>query len=343
MRWAARPPRPTKAHAASWRASSTCAPTNWCSAAAPPSPSTWWRIRGRCRGSRPGDAILRHPHGAPRQHRALAAGRPAHRRDHQGGGAAARRQPRPRRAACGDDARREAAGADPRLQRARHRQPGGARSAAKRASAGSRRWSTARRPRRTCRSTSRRSAATSTRSPATRCAGPPAPARCGRGASTCDAMPPFLGGGEMIREVRFEGTVFNEGPHKFEAGTPNIAGFVGLGAAVDYLSAIGMANIAAREQALLAHATEELRKIDGLRISRHRAAQGRGGQLRDRGHAFARPRHPARPRRRRRTLRPALRAPAAAMAAAWAPPAAPRWRSTTRTRKSMRSSPRCAR
>ncbi len=50
------------------------------------------------------------------------------------------------------------------------------------------------------------------------------------------AMPPFIGGGEMIKEVRFEGTVYNDAPHKFEAGTPNIAGFVGLGAAVDYLS-----------------------------------------------------------------------------------------------------------
>jgi len=80
------------------------------------------------------------------------------------------------------------------------------------------------------------------------------------------AMPPFLGGGEMIKEVRFDGTVFNDAPHKFEAGTPNIAGFVGLGAAVDYLSAIGMANIAAREQDLLAHATEELSNIDGLRV-----------------------------------------------------------------------------
>jgi cysteine desulfurase/selenocysteine lyase len=81
-----------------------------------------------------------------------------------------------------------------------------------------------------------------------------------------EAMPPFLGGGEMIREVRFDGTVFNDPPHKFEAGTPNIAGHVGLGAAVDYLSALGMANIAAREAELLAHATEELSKIDGLRI-----------------------------------------------------------------------------
>ena len=81
-----------------------------------------------------------------------------------------------------------------------------------------------------------------------------------------EAMPPFLGGGEMIREVRFDGTVFNDPPHRFEAGTPNIAGHVGLGAAVDYLSALGMDNVAAREAALLAHATEELGKVEGLRI-----------------------------------------------------------------------------
>ena len=80
------------------------------------------------------------------------------------------------------------------------------------------------------------------------------------------AMPPFLGGGEMIKEVRFDGTVFNDAPHKFEAGTPNIAGFVGLGAAVDYLDALGREHIAAREQELLAHFTEELRRVDGLRI-----------------------------------------------------------------------------
>jgi cysteine desulfurase/selenocysteine lyase len=80
------------------------------------------------------------------------------------------------------------------------------------------------------------------------------------------AMPPFIGGGEMIKEVSFDGTVFNEGPHKFEAGTPNIAGFIGLGAAVDYLQSVGMAHIEARESELLAHATEELLKINGLRI-----------------------------------------------------------------------------
>jgi len=80
------------------------------------------------------------------------------------------------------------------------------------------------------------------------------------------AMPPFLGGGEMIKEVRFEKTTFNDPPHKFEAGTPNIAGVVGLGAAVDYLQALGMAAIEAREQELLAYATAALSDIPGLRI-----------------------------------------------------------------------------
>ncbi|SIP93073.1 cysteine desulfurase [Solilutibacter tolerans] len=80
------------------------------------------------------------------------------------------------------------------------------------------------------------------------------------------SMPPFIGGGEMIKEVRFDGTVFNNPPHKFEAGTPNIAGFVGLGAAVNYLSDIGMDHIHAREAELLAHATESLSSFDGLRI-----------------------------------------------------------------------------
>jgi cysteine desulfurase/selenocysteine lyase len=80
------------------------------------------------------------------------------------------------------------------------------------------------------------------------------------------AMPPFLGGGEMIREVRFDGTVFADPPHRFEAGTPNIAGHVGLGAAVDYLASLGMDAIAARERELHAHLEEEMRRIEGLRI-----------------------------------------------------------------------------
>jgi cysteine desulfurase/selenocysteine lyase len=81
-----------------------------------------------------------------------------------------------------------------------------------------------------------------------------------------DAMPPFIGGGEMIKEVSFEHTTFNDVPHKFEAGTPNIAGFIGLGAALDYLEGVGMAAIHAREAELLAHLTEELGKVPGLRI-----------------------------------------------------------------------------
>src|SRR3546814_810761 len=81
-----------------------------------------------------------------------------------------------------------------------------------------------------------------------------------------EAMPPFIGGGEMIKEMRFDGTVFNDAPRKFEAGTPNIAGFAGLGAAVDYLDALGMDNVEAREQELLAHLDEELAKVEGLRV-----------------------------------------------------------------------------
>ncbi|MGA8277168.1 MAG: cysteine desulfurase [Rhodanobacteraceae bacterium] len=81
-----------------------------------------------------------------------------------------------------------------------------------------------------------------------------------------DAMPPFFGGGEMIREVKWSGTTFADPPHKFEAGTPNIAGFVGLGAAIDYLQGLGMANIASYESDLLAYASDALRGIKGLRI-----------------------------------------------------------------------------
>lgn len=81
-----------------------------------------------------------------------------------------------------------------------------------------------------------------------------------------EAMPPWQGGGDMILEVRFDKTVYNELPYKFEAGTPNIAGVVGLGAAIDYLQAIGMANIAAYEQELHDYMVAELRKIDGIRL-----------------------------------------------------------------------------
>ena len=90
-----------------------------------------------------------------------------------------------------------------------------------------------------------------------------------------DAMPPFMGGGEMIRKVSFEGTTFNDPPHKFEAGTPNIAGFIGLGAAIDWLDAVGMEAIAARESMLRDTMLAALREVDGLRLigsARERAA-----------------------------------------------------------------------
>ncbi len=84
--------------------------------------------------------------------------------------------------------------------------------------------------------------------------------------SLLDAMPPWQGGGDMILEVRFDGTIYNELPYKFEAGTPNIAGVVGLGAAVDYLQGIGMARISAHEAALLAYMSERLAGMDGVRL-----------------------------------------------------------------------------
>jgi cysteine desulfurase/selenocysteine lyase len=81
-----------------------------------------------------------------------------------------------------------------------------------------------------------------------------------------DAMPPFLGGGDMIESVSFEGTTYAPVPQKFEAGTPDIASVIGFGAAIDYLSEIGMDKIAAYEQSLLTYATECLEELPGLRI-----------------------------------------------------------------------------
>jgi cysteine desulfurase/selenocysteine lyase len=83
---------------------------------------------------------------------------------------------------------------------------------------------------------------------------------------TLDAMPPWQGGGEMISRVTFEKSTWNELPAKFEAGTPNIAGGVGLGAAIEYLDGLGMDAIAAHERELLAYATERLRAIEDFRI-----------------------------------------------------------------------------
>ena len=85
-------------------------------------------------------------------------------------------------------------------------------------------------------------------------------------AALLEAMPPYQGGGDMIREVTFAKTTYNDLPYKFEAGTPNIAGVIGLGAAIDYVSAIGLDAIAAHEHELLAYATEQARAVSGLRL-----------------------------------------------------------------------------
>src|SRR5262245_39319162 len=81
-----------------------------------------------------------------------------------------------------------------------------------------------------------------------------------------EAMPPYQGGGDMISSVTFEKTVYNVLPYKFEAGTPNIAGTIGLGTAIDYLEAIGMDAIHQHEQDLLKYATEKLSAIPGVRL-----------------------------------------------------------------------------
>jgi cysteine desulfurase / selenocysteine lyase len=81
-----------------------------------------------------------------------------------------------------------------------------------------------------------------------------------------DAMPPYQGGGEMISEVSFSGTTFNELPYKFEAGTPHITGVVGLGAALNFLSGVGIEKVATHEQKLMEHATQKLMEIEGMKI-----------------------------------------------------------------------------
>ncbi|MCB0403134.1 MAG: cysteine desulfurase, partial [Flavobacteriales bacterium] len=88
-------------------------------------------------------------------------------------------------------------------------------------------------------------------------------------------LPPYQGGGDMIKTVTFEKTTYNELPHKFEAGTPNIAGGIALGSAIDYMESIGLENIARYETELLSYATKRVNEIEGLRIigeAEHKAA-----------------------------------------------------------------------
>jgi cysteine desulfurase/selenocysteine lyase len=81
-----------------------------------------------------------------------------------------------------------------------------------------------------------------------------------------DSMPPYQGGGDMIKSVSFEKTVYNDIPYKFEAGTPNIAGVLGLGAAIDFLGGFDMKAVGMHEETLLQYATERLSEIEGLRL-----------------------------------------------------------------------------
>lgn len=81
-----------------------------------------------------------------------------------------------------------------------------------------------------------------------------------------EKMPPYQGGGDMIRSVTFEKTLYNDIPYKFEAGTPDIAGVIGLGAAIDYLADVGMSNISTYEGQLLSYAELQISQIDGVRI-----------------------------------------------------------------------------
>ncbi len=85
-------------------------------------------------------------------------------------------------------------------------------------------------------------------------------------AEILDAMPPYQGGGDMIKSVTFEKTIYNDLPYKFEAGTPNIAGAIGLGAAIDYVESVGMARIFDYEKSLLHYAHEALSSIERVRI-----------------------------------------------------------------------------
>jgi cysteine desulfurase/selenocysteine lyase len=93
-----------------------------------------------------------------------------------------------------------------------------------------------------------------------------------------ESMPPYMGGGEMIREVHLRHTTWNDVPWKFEAGTPDISAAIGLGAAVDYLSGLGMDNVRAHERGLTEYALDLLpREVPGIRIHGPRTADERAG------------------------------------------------------------------
>ena len=122
------------------------------------------------------------------------------------------------------------------------------------------------------------------------------------------AMPPWQGGGDMIASVTFEKSTWNELPYKFEAGTPNVAGVIALGAAIDWVERLGLERIAAHEHELLEYGTRAALGPARPAARRHGAAEGRRALVRARGRAPARRGDRARPRGHRRAHRAPLRA-----------------------------------
>ena len=100
-------------------------------------------------------------------------------------------------------------------------------------------------------------------------------------AAHLEAMPPYQGGGDMIERVSFAGTTWNEIPFKFEAGTPDIAGIVALGAAIDYVEGLGLEAIAGHESEVLAYATRALNQVPWRAADRHRGREVQRAHLRD--------------------------------------------------------------
>src|SRR6202022_814693 len=107
---------------------------------------------------------------------------------------------------------------------------------------------------------------TSTPCRATRCTAPPASASFTAAARCSRKWPPYRGGGDMIASVSFEKTVYNTPPYKSEAGTPNLAGAVGLGTAIDFLAGGGHEALAAHEQDVLAYGVQALSAVPGLQV-----------------------------------------------------------------------------
>ena len=248
-------------------------------------------------------------HGAPFQHRAVAFPARAPGRGDQMGAGRRRRQFPARRIREAADAAHQDGRDHPHVERARHRragQGGGEARARARHSGAGRRQPGAR-----CISTStcRTSAAISTSSPATSSTARPASACSRASTSMLAAMPPFNGGGEMIREVSEDRVTYGEPPHRFEAGTPPIVQAIGLGAAIDYVDSIGKARIRAHEAELVELcARAAARDQFAAHLSARAKDKGADRVVRDEGRASARRRDRHRPRRRRGARRHPLRA-----------------------------------